>query len=480
MNRVAPIVGLLSLLAVPALAEPRMGPMVPDTNGRIRTYQIIDDEAPVNSIEDGGTAAAPAIPGISHTIYLNNCKPAGCPLTPGSNNAPQNRSSVVRQNSTIGAFNGSDAIWQQVVQCVKETYMPFNVNIVTERPPGGNYHMAIVGGTPAQAQQQNGVLGVSPFSCGFIENSVSFTFANVLGPTAQNPITQADVPELCWTVAQETAHSWGLDHKFDNRDPMTYLGSGPQFKRFQNQAGSCGEYEARACQCGGSSMNSYQDVMDTFGPAAPDTVPPTVLVSAPVDGSNVEPGFAIRATISDDIGISEAEAKVDGMSVGKVYAFPWVWNAPATLNMGSHRVEVTAKDLMGNPTKVTLDVVYGARCTSPAECSGDGDTCVDGRCVPGSGQPGGLGEPCTGNEQCASNQCASDGTNSVCVESCDPAAQACPSGFGCVETGAGAGVCFPGADGGGGGCLAAGGSPAGPIVFGLAFAGLALTRRRRK
>ena len=66
---------------------------------------------------------------------------------------------------------------------------------------------------------------MSPFSCGYIPNAISFTFANIYG---------GDVDEICWTVAQETAHSWGLDHKFDNRDPMTYLPSGPSRKMFQN------------------------------------------------------------------------------------------------------------------------------------------------------------------------------------------------------------------------------------------------------
>ncbi|MCX5743925.1 MAG: Ig-like domain-containing protein, partial [Proteobacteria bacterium] len=357
MNRVATL-GLFTLLSIPsissvALADRQMGPMVPDAKGHIRTYVMVDPDTNPTIPTSEGTAEG-GIPGISHVIYLNNCKPGGCALTPGGN-GPAGQSSIIGGAVNIAAYSGSDAVWQQVVQCVKDTYQPFGVTIVTTRPAGGNYHTAIVAGSPGQAGMDPGVLGVSPFSCGFLENAISFTFANE---------TPGNVADQCWTVAQETAHSWGLDHKFDNKDPMTYLQSGPALKRFQNAAGSCGEYSARACQCGGNTMNSYAEVLATFGAAAPDTVPPTVVVSAPADGSTQEPGFAIRATVSDDVGLTEVEAKVDGMSVGKVYAFPFVWNAPATLAMGSHRVEVAAKDLMGNVTKKTVNVVYGSKCTA--------------------------------------------------------------------------------------------------------------------
>ena len=138
-------------------------------------------------------------------------------------------------------YAGTTAQWTQVVDCVKQTYAPFDVQIVTSARPRGNYHMAIVAGhARRRAVQGRASLGVSPFSCGYIPNAISFSFAN---EDADN------IDEICWTVAQETAHSWGLDHKFDNRDPMTYLRRVRRVKSFQNQAGSCGEYSARACSC---------------------------------------------------------------------------------------------------------------------------------------------------------------------------------------------------------------------------------------
>src|SRR5262245_33409850 len=213
----------------------------------------------VNPVLSGGYSGDGVSAAVSHVIYLNNCK-SGCTMHPGFDDAKTNTSSIPNQTSTMTPWGYSDALWQQLVNCVRADYAPFNVQIVTERPASGDYHMAIVAGSPQNVQMPQGVGGVSPFTCDYIPNSISYTFANVYG----------GVPEqVCWTFAQQTAHSLGLDHKFDNRDPMTYLQTGPAHKAYQNQAGSCGEYSARTCMCtyptGNTQMNSYALIMDTFG-----------------------------------------------------------------------------------------------------------------------------------------------------------------------------------------------------------------------
>ena len=147
--------------------------------------------------------------------------------------------------------------------------------------------------------------------------------------------------------------------------------------------------------------------------------------------------------------------------------------------MGGHTVEVTAVDFGGNKTIDTVNVVYGTKCTSPTDCATAGDTCVDGRCVAGMGTPGGLGTTCTTGAECASGQCAGDATGSYCVVSCDPTQQGCPAGFGCAQTdNPTSGVCFPGADSGGGGCNS-GSSSGGLALLGFGLGVLTLTRRRR-
>jgi len=413
----------------------------------VPTYRFVDPG--LTGLDDNGVALA-----ASNVIYLNRCV-GGCSLTPGNESAANNRSSILDQASHISAYSGTEASWNAIVSCVKATYAPFNVQIVTDRPTSGTYHMAIVAGRPTEAGMDNNTLGVSPFTCGYINGGISYSFANVV---------PNDVAEMCWTVAQETAHSWGLDHKFDNKDPMTYLSTGPAMKTFQNTAGSCGEYSARTCQCGGPTMNSYVEIMQTFGPNGP-AVPPSVSISAPKNGDTVQAMFPIRADVTDDISVSKAELYIDGTLVSTLTAAPWVWNAPASLQQGGHQVKVVGYDIGNATAESVVSVTYGSKCSDDNPCATATDACVDGRCVVGQGVEGGLGTACVSGDQCASNQCASNADgDKYCVESCDVAANSCPDGFGCIAAGS-SGVCWPGAGGGDGGC-STGSSRDGALLIG--------------
>jgi len=421
----------------------------------------------------GANWTPPPAAAVSHVIYLNNCQPNGCNLNAGYDNSTTNTSSIPDTTSTVSAYSGSASNWTALVNCVKQVYSPFDIQIVTERPTSGNYHMAIVAGTPQQVGMSSGVFGVSPFSCGYISNSISFTFAN---------LAPSDIPELCWTVAQETAHSWGLDHKYDNRDPMTYLSGGPTIKQFQNEAGSCGEYSARGCQCnypntGSTKMNSFAVILGTFGSSAPDTVPPVVSVTFPTENTQVTPGFPVRATITDDRIIEKAELRLDGQLIGTDMEEPWEWQTPATLSQGKHKIEVKAYDRAPNVTGATVNVQYGTVCATASDCDAAGNVCLDGHCVAGPTMPGGLGTTCTSNADCSSMQCGNDGTNGYCVEACDLTADACPDDFACTDVGGGTGVCWPSEKGG---CLAAGRSGNGAFILAIGLVALLITRKRRR
>jgi MYXO-CTERM domain-containing protein len=408
------------------------------------TYQWTDPAL------SGASWETPTAAVVSNIIYLNNCA-GGCQLSPGQNNATTNRSSIINSAVNIPAYTGSATQWNQIVACVRQTYAPFNVQIVTDRPPAGtNYHMAIVAGRAANAGQQNGVLGVSPFSCGYIPNAISFTFAN----EAPNSIL-----DLCWTVAQETAHSWGLDHKYDNRDPMTYLSSGPAQKAFQNAAGSCGEYSSRQCSCnyaqtGSQAMNSYALIMATFGANMPDTTPPAVAVTSPSANAQVTPGFGVTATISDNVAVTKAELRLDGVLVGMKTSAPWTWTTPATLTEGSHRVQVTAFDAANNMASAFVDVAYGAP---------DPD-------MPGD-MPGDPGTECATGADCVSGQCVIDSDG---VGTCDGG----DDGDGGADDGAGPDDNGNSDGGTDAGCSSSSSSPS-SLLAGLVCVALFARRRRR-
>jgi hypothetical protein len=202
------------------------------------------------------STGAPFAASADGTLFLDRCS-AGCAYTPGFDDAGSNTSSVVSQASNLAAFAHGDTSWNAVVDCVRDTFAPFDIE-VTDADPGTAPHFEIaVAGLPTQIGFPNGVANVASVTCAddrVVEDGIGFAFANLLG----------DVPlEICWNAAQAAGSLLGLDIALLATDVMTYL-NGPLPKAFEDQAASCGESQARPCRCGGTTQNSYQWLVATL------------------------------------------------------------------------------------------------------------------------------------------------------------------------------------------------------------------------
>ena len=283
-----------------------------------------------------GTSSARA---QSRTVYLNK---NGVTLTPGPNDSRANRSSIIANAASVPAWNPSPALWSQTVTCLREMFAPFDVHI-TETDPGSLPHIeAVFGGAPANLGFEGRMAGVSPFSsaCKVIENSIVFTFTDVIPQNAQ---------VACEIMAQEIAHSYGLDHELLASDPMTYLSYSGK-RSFQDQTAPCGEVSARACGLPNmtpcrAEQNSHALLLERIGAAGTgDIDPPSVAIQSPADGATVQPGFAITAAISDDVTVKFATLMIDGEAVASLTTAPWTFTAPSELAPGAHVVEIKATD----------------------------------------------------------------------------------------------------------------------------------------
>jgi len=435
--------GLCVALAVPSLTNTAFA----DTEDPVKPrggYVLVDPPDP-------STPSAKA--DISKIIFVNRCV-GGCVVTPGENDARTNTSSIAAQTSNISEFMWDDQVFDDVIECLRDVYAPYDVQIVTEDPGMTMFHHeAILAGGPAELGLEPFVGGIAPLSCaGAINNVISYSFANTLGP---------NVSELCWTVAQESAHAFGLDHEDDCHDPMTYH-PGCGIKYFRDESFNCGENGPRACTCGGNQQNSHRMLLSVFG-AGVGAAPPTVDVLLPANDATVNDEFDIFGEAIDDrqmlyghvdlvLNGTRWETRLgDETSGTNTYQF----KAPATLPDGIIDVEIRACNGLESCASSTVTVTKGAPCTSADQCL-QGQLCDAGKCYwePPTGV---LGDECGIRQECVSDLCPSVGGESFCSAPCFPGlSDQCEDGFDCLAAPGqgipGDGICWPAADDGGGCC----------------------------
>jgi len=201
--------------------------------------------------------------GVFRLVYLNNCQTGNCTFSAGNNDSSTNRTTLLSSGSrTIAPFTGSAAIFDATVACIRDVLQPYRLTVTTTDPGATSHHEAVIAGTPTQLGMSNGVAGVSPFTCGEIPRSITFTFGNDF-PT--------DVLELCWTATHEIAHSFGLSHETYCPDSMTYT-PGCGFKRYTDVISAVGTQgpcqPANECQCGPTTQNAHQSMLGAVGPNA--------------------------------------------------------------------------------------------------------------------------------------------------------------------------------------------------------------------
>src|SRR5690606_35299898 len=100
---------------------------------------------------------------VSRTLYLNPCLPGGCTLSPGSDDSRTDKSSIASEPTTLTAWPHGQTAWNNLVQCVKDMYAPFDIDVTDVDPGTANHFEVMVAGTPQAFGFPNGVGGVAPF-----------------------------------------------------------------------------------------------------------------------------------------------------------------------------------------------------------------------------------------------------------------------------------------------------------------------------
>ncbi len=405
-----------------------------------------------------------ALTNSSHVLYVNDCKPGGCNVTASSSDsALTNTSSIADVNTRMSAYMHSDEHFAQVMECVRATMAPFDIQVVTEDPGSVPHFEVMTAGTSFELNPEiQGAGGIAPFiNCRANRNSVlSFVFAN----------QTSDIEYLCTAIVHEAGHTYGLSHTLYAPDPMSYKDLGSYEKDWQNLPQTCGTEDSspQRCSCFTGQQNTFRALRDTFG-LHPELGPATMVISSPVDGAYVKPGFPIAATFETPLETLAASLSIDGGGPQEAWQGILAWNAPMSLAPGPHTITVSGTDFGDRAVSQTVTVTVLGSCAGGAACPA-GFSCLAETCFPGADVAGGLGASCALNEDCITGGCATDGETSVCSGTCDPG-NTCPSGFDCKSN-----VCWP-TESGGCNASGAGGAPFGAL---LGLAGLLARFRRRR
>lgn len=312
------------------------------TNASASTPNLTSSYRFVSPDKSASPVALASGSGEEAIIYLNR---DGGLYLPGSNDSRLNTSSLIDGPSIVFPYTASSSQWNDVVSCVEDQFEGFRVRITDDDPGIVPHYEAVVAGRPADIGQDDTIGGLSPFrlDCGAIDNSVVFVFAELFGD-------QTD--RLCEVIAQEVAHSFGLDHQMNCDDPMSYLGDCGA-KRFRNEEAQCGEFEARECACGQETQNSRKTLARYLG----DRIDPIVDVPSPADGMVVNPVFYVDVRAEDNIAIERVELYADGQKVASQAVRPFLFEFHGELGDGHHDLEIRVFDSENTvSTALSVDV----------------------------------------------------------------------------------------------------------------------------
>lgn len=329
------------------------------------------------------------------TTFLNFF---GGPLMYGTN-ASEGQSPCVQGMVDYPGYGGTEQKALAIIQVFKDAAEPFGMRIAYEKQPPKElpHSQVMMGGKPGIIGLPQGVLGVAcNLDCGDIWwRDTTFAFTE----------ESNDVNVLGTTALQEAAHAWGLDH-IDGENNIMYPYATPGSKVW---ADTCTPYNAATgpigCKyihkefCPEGSQNDVSELNAYFGPNSPDTVPPTVVMSSPIDGQMFDEGANVSVTVSvtdDYLGygwklmIPELDQELP------VYDGTTAWNLSPP--KGEFTIRVEAVDHDGNVGFAEAKIYVGVEPTPEPESTSGAEESSGGDVPTSGGEAGGSGESSDGEE----------------------------------------------------------------------------------
>lgn len=193
--------------------------------------------------------ACAAPPGAPAIVYLNL---GGGTYGPGPESSVDDTTDLTEVEREVPPHPyGGDAD-DRLVDCVTAGLTPFHIETTLE-DPGAVDHTEVV----FTAESWLGDIGAaSAFSCAGYPRGIAFVFGESFS---------SDVPGECAAALRQLGSlTAGLDHVI-GCDYMNLDDDCGELS-WRDEDLPCGDDAERACTCGGTTQNSYQKLLATFGP----------------------------------------------------------------------------------------------------------------------------------------------------------------------------------------------------------------------
>jgi hypothetical protein len=256
-----------------------------------------------------------------HVVYLNF---GGGLLTSSfDNDAPQDVTAVNPQQNPIVvppfledfALGPAHPTRADVIAAIEaqvaQAYAPFDVQVVTARPPISTFTMVMIGGQMSDLGLPTGPLGIAATSnCG-MPTDLDTAFV-VTGAGARYAMFSDPTAAVVHDAVHEVGHTFGLMHNKDAQGTFMMTGgstnawgSGP-VDPVGSQACSRTDQDDVAVL----TANVGPHVTRTAVPPPTDTTPPTLQVASLTDGAVLSYSYQPCVQASDDTGIAYAMVQV--------------------------------------------------------------------------------------------------------------------------------------------------------------------------
>jgi parallel beta-helix repeat protein len=158
-------------------------------------------------------------------------------------------------------------------------------------------------------------------------------------------------------TASDNVGVTGVQFVLNGSNYGSKLGNAPFSTQWDTTTVANGSYQwnAIASDAAGNTTTSATIMLNVNNP---DTVPPTVQITSPANGSKVSGTVAVTASASDNVGVAGVQFSLDGSALGaEVTASPYSysWNTSG-LAVGNHTLTATARDAAGNRSTSSVTV----------------------------------------------------------------------------------------------------------------------------